>query len=62
MKVEHGACLKRKNTCYENEFKAHADLQENFSKVLKAKLESRVDFESQTCNYQINLLKCIKEH
>ena len=54
--------LKRENTFYDNEWKAYSDLWDHWSKALKGKLEVRSDFECDTWNKPMNLLKSIKEH
>ena len=56
-KMGCGNCIKRRDTCEENEHKAHAVFREHCSKALKAKAESRANSESQIHNDPAKLLE-----
>ena len=60
--MEYDACLKRKDACDQNLHKACAELWERCTTAMKAKLEARTTFKSETYNDPIMLIKAIKEH
>ena len=61
-KAELDEATRRTKKHESNEFKAHAESWEMFSKSMKSKIEAHVDYESGMCNYPIKSLQAIKEH
>ena len=59
-KIEYDMYLKRKELYDQNLHKAYAELWEPYATAMKAKLEARTTFESETYNEPIMLIKAIK--
>ena len=54
--------MKRTRAYEENCYKAYAEIWERCNKAMKAKIESRKDYESVIYNKPIKLIDAIKEH
>ena len=61
-KAEYDEYMKRKRTFEDNCYKAYAEIWARCNKAMKAKIESRKDYESNVYNKPVNLLEEIKEH
>ena len=61
-KANYDEYMKRKRAYEENCYKAYAEIWERCNKAMKAKIESRKDYESVIYNKPIKLIDAIKEH